>query len=88
LELSWVHNIKQQCSEYGVDFSFEATGTRLKLLNGMVINIRPRDERGLAEFYNLDENNNSIDWRATVEELELQELAENAQIIFRRLQEE
>lgn len=88
LELAWVHDIKQQCLDYDVSFEFKSTGSRLRLLNGMIINIKPRDERGLAEFYSLDINSNCIDWRATAEELELQELAENALSVYRRIKED
>lgn len=85
LEMTWVKDIKEQCEYYDTDFEFYQTGSRLKLENGQIIGINPRDERGLAEFYNLNNFEHRTDWKATIKEMEMQELAENAHKIYKQI---
>jgi len=86
LELSWVKDIKEQCEEYDTAFNFYQTGSRLKLETGQIIHINPRDERGLAEFYDLDIDTDLLEhWQAEASEIELQELTEEAYRIYKQI---
>lgn len=85
LKLEWVKDIMEQCKEYDVSFTFHQTGTRLRLLDGRIIHVNSRDERGLAKFYNYDLHLSDLDWKTVVKELELQSSAEKAYKIYQQI---
>lgn len=85
MELSWAKNIRDICDNYSVSFEFSGTGSRLKLLNNQIINIKPWDEKGLADFYGLNNFEHIDNWKASIKEIELQELAENAQRVYNKI---
>lgn len=84
LDFDWVEDIAEQCRYYNINFYFEGTGSKIRR-DGKIIHVSKRDEHGLAEFYNLNLEYTSVDWKKNAKELELQLLAENANKIYRRL---
>lgn len=86
LDYNWVTNLRQQCVDYDTTFTFFQTGSRL-LKNNNIINILKRDEKGLAEFYNLDYKspNNTYDWKLTAEQLNKRHTLEQAYGVYKQL---
>ena len=84
LDYEWVEELSNQCKEYNMNFYFEHTGNKLRR-NGRVINIPYRDGHNLAEFYDLSLEFTSTDWQKTARDLELQNLAEQANELYRKI---
>lgn len=80
LDLAWVEDILSQCKEYDTNFHFHQTGSRLKLKNDKVVHIRKNDEKNLAEFYKLEniEDTDLINWEHKADELLDRQLIEQS----------
>ena len=85
LELSWVKELREQCIEYNTDFEFKSTGSKLIYFDGKPVYIKGNDTFNLANFYNLNVSENGIEWESMASEIEKQLLAEDANRIYRML---
>jgi protein gp37 len=85
LEMAWVYKIREQCNMFEVAFKFVSTGSRLRLLNGQVIDIKWHDQRGLAKFYKLslfDDKDIVNIWKSNASEIEKRQNIEAAHKIY------
>lgn len=85
MRLSWVKKIVEQCKLFNINCDFIATGTRLQLDNNLIISIRQNDQKGLAEFYklnNLDENAVTNNWDTRAKEITDRVLIEQAHELY------
>ena len=89
LEINWVTKIKEQCELLGVPFIFRSTGSRFRVPDGSLVNVKYYDQKGLAEFYGLSilEGDSLVEnWESTVEDIQLRELEEKAHIVYNKIQ--
>ena len=90
LDIGWVTKIKEQCELLGVPFVFRSTGSRFRVPNGQVVNVKYYDQQGLASFYGLslyNDNNFIYNWERNIKDLELRELAENARKVYYKIKQ-
>lgn len=85
LEIQWIKDIRKQCIEYDTEFEFISTGTKLIGENGKPVYIKGNDTANLADFYKLNLVDNSISWESMANDIEKRLLAEDANRIYRIL---
>lgn len=83
----FVEDLHEQCIDYDVSFEFKATGNKL-YKDKKIITVNKIDEANLAEFYNLNHTNNTLDWEQNVRDMENLDRIEQAASIWDKLKRE
>ena len=85
LNLEWVKKIHDQCEMFEVPFSFKSTGSRLRIYDGSLAQVKFFDQKGLADFYKLGINEDKsilYNWQANIKELERRKTIEEAHRMY------
>ena len=89
LHMKWVRDIRNACKEYEVTFKFLKTGSIFVNDDNVKLEVKKRDERGLAEFFRLDiPEFNGINWDTLPDELAQRTLDQEAYNMYRVLKDE